>query len=184
MLNASRYKIATPPLCWCCFPLRFGTPATAQMFHQLSITSLGRNLPDRWCSVKVITDTLWMMGRLKIYFHFSCENPLILIVTHLKSTCVGTAVEVCEEDSYPEGRFFCFFLLWESDVLSRLLYSVEDFWLVLGFCGNWYVHSRPCTEHPPPCPPEWEVPLVLQNNLLARLITPKPLFLMETRTQQ
>ena len=79
----------------------------------------------------MITDTLWMMGRLKIYFHFSSENPLILIVTHLKSTCVGTVVEVCAENCGPEGCFFCFLLLRKSDVLSRLLLSLEDFWLVL-----------------------------------------------------
>ena len=75
----------------------------------------------------MITDTLWMMGRLKIYFHFSSENLFILIVTHLKSTCVGTAVEVCAEDCDPEGCFFCFLLLRKSDVLSRLLLSLEDF---------------------------------------------------------
>jgi len=75
----------------------------------------------------MITETLWMMGRLKMYFHFSSENPLILIVTHLKSICVGTAVEVWVEDCDPEGLFFCFLLLWESDVLSRLLFSLEDF---------------------------------------------------------
>jgi len=68
-----------------------------------------------------------MMGRFKIYFHFSSANPLILIVTHLKSTCVGTAVEIWEEDSDLEGRFFCFLLSWVSDVLSRLLFSMEDF---------------------------------------------------------
>jgi len=71
----------------------------------------------------MITDTLEMMGRLKMYFHFSSVNLLILIVTR---TCVGTAVEVCEEDGDPEGLFFCFLLLWESDVLSRLLFSLED----------------------------------------------------------
>ena len=64
----------------------------------------------------MITDTLWMMARLKIYFHFSSENLLILIVTHLKSTCVGTAVEVWEEDCDPEGCFFCFLLSRKSDV--------------------------------------------------------------------
>ena len=74
----------------------------------------------------MITDTLEMMGRLKMYFHFSSVNLLILIVTHLKSTRVGTAVEVWEEDGDPEGLFFCFLLLWESDVLSRLLFSLED----------------------------------------------------------
>ena len=75
----------------------------------------------------MITDTLWMISRLKVYLHFSSENLLILIVTHLKSTCVGTAVEVWEEDGDPGGLFFCFLLLWESDVLSRLLFSLEDF---------------------------------------------------------
>ena len=76
----------------------------------------------------MITDyTVWMMGKLKIYFHFSSENLLILIVAHLKSTCVGTAVEVCAEDCVPEGFFFCFLLLKKSDVLSRLLLSLKDF---------------------------------------------------------
>jgi len=72
-----------------------------------------------------------MMGRLKMYFHFSSENPLILMVTHLKSTCVGAAVEVWEEDSESEGCCFCFLLLCELDVLSRLLLSLKDFWLDL-----------------------------------------------------
>jgi len=76
----------------------------------------------------MITDyTVWMMGKLKIYFHFSSENLLILIVTHLKSTCVETAVEVWEEVCDPEGCFFSFLLLRKSDVLSRLLLSLEDF---------------------------------------------------------
>jgi len=110
-LDASGYKIATPPLCWCCFPLRFGTPATARIDHQLSITSFGRNVPDRWYSVKMIT--FFMMGKLRIYFHFSSAKPLMLIVTHQKSTCVGAEVEVCEEDSEleSEGCCFCFLLL-------------------------------------------------------------------------
>ena len=51
----------------------------------------------------MITDTLWMMGKLKIYFHFSSENLLILIVTHLKSTCVGTAVEVGQQWRSAQG---------------------------------------------------------------------------------
>jgi len=57
--------------------------------------------------------TFFMMGKLRIYFHFSSAKPLMLIVTHQKSTCVGAEVEVCEEDSEleSEGCCFCFLLL-------------------------------------------------------------------------
>ena len=94
-----------------------------------------------------------MMGKLKIYFDFSSETLLILIVTHLKSTCVGTVVEVCAEDCGPEGCFFCFLLLRKSDVLSRLLLSLEDFWLVLLEVVG-VLAVGPALEHPPPCPPD------------------------------
>jgi len=35
-----------------------------------------------------------------------------------------------------------------------------------------------------PPPPEWEVPLILQNSLLTWFITPKPPLLIETHTQR
>jgi len=88
-----------------------GTPATARIFHPLSITSFGWNVPDWWCSVKMITDTFFMMGKIKRYSHFCSEKLLMLIVTQWNSTCVGAAVEVWEEHCEPEGCCFCFLLL-------------------------------------------------------------------------
>jgi len=112
-LSSFRYRIATPPLCWCCLLLRFWTPATARIFLPLSIASFGRKVADRWCSVKIITDTLFVTGKLKIYFHFASENALILIITHLKSTCVGRTVNDWGWDCNYEGVCFCFLVPWE-----------------------------------------------------------------------
>ena len=62
-----RYRIATPPLCWCCLPLRFETLTTAHIFHPLTITSFGRKVADRRCSVKTLTEKIYARQTLNIF---------------------------------------------------------------------------------------------------------------------
>jgi len=122
---------------WCCFYyfvrnslvtllqalrllVRFGTPATARIFNLLSIIFFGRNVPDTWCSVKMITEALCRISKPRMYFHFSFENLSMLIVTHLKSTWQDDATEGWEGDCAPEDISLCFWFEWESGVLAEL----------------------------------------------------------------
>jgi len=149
-----QYRIATPPLCWCCLLLRFGTPVTTRIFHPLSITSFARKVADRWCSVKIMTDTLLMIGKPRINFHFSSENPLIFILTHLKSTCEGSPVEDWGFDGRCVDVSFCFLLPGESGTSSGRLISRDGVWVFEPLRWGWVFLERTrilsgiqCTTH-------------------------------------